>query len=134
MIAENNIEVLAGKICPYCSQPAEYVDSAVIYGKSYGMIYLCRPCDAYVGCHKKSDKALGRLANRTLRGAKKQAHFYFDKIWKDGLMERTEAYSWLSENMGVIRDLTHIGMFNEEQCAKVVELSRQFLKDKSIAI
>ena len=35
-------------ICPYCGRVAKYVDSSVIYyGHSYGMAYLCRPCNAY---------------------------------------------------------------------------------------
>lgn len=67
--------ILTGKICPYCGQPTEYVDSAALYhGISYGMIYLCRKCDAYVGVHRGTDKALGRLANRSLRE------------WKNGLI------------------------------------------------
>lgn len=39
-------------VCPYCGRVAKYVDSSVIYyGHSYGMAYLCRPCNAYVGVH-----------------------------------------------------------------------------------
>ena len=38
--------------CDYCGRETEYVDSKVIYGKSYGKIYLCRNCMAYVGVHK----------------------------------------------------------------------------------
>jgi hypothetical protein len=40
------------------------------------MIYLCVPCDAYVGTHKnsKDHKPLGFLANRGLREARKAAH------------------------------------------------------------
>lgn len=34
--------------CDYCGQQAEYVDSKIIYGRSYGMMYLLRvdryPC------------------------------------------------------------------------------------------
>lgn len=54
-------EILTGKVCPYCGRPTEFVDSSVIYGRSYGMIYLCRDCRAYVGVHKGTDQALGRL-------------------------------------------------------------------------
>ena len=53
--------------CDYCGRETEYVDSKVIYGKSYGKIYLCRNCMAYVGVHKGTDKPLGRLANAELR-------------------------------------------------------------------
>lgn len=51
-------------ICDYCGTPADFVDSSVVYhGHSFGMIYLCPRCGAYVGVHKGSDKPLGRLAN-----------------------------------------------------------------------
>lgn len=53
--------------CPYCGRQAEYVDSKVIYGRSYGMAYLCRNCDAYVGVHRGTDEPLGRLADASLR-------------------------------------------------------------------
>ena len=49
--------ILSGKICPYCGNRTEYVDSSVIYGRSYGMIYLCWDCMAYVGVHKGTDRA-----------------------------------------------------------------------------
>ena len=61
--------------CDYCGRETEYVDSKVIYGKSYGKIYLCRNCMAYVGVHKGTDKPLGRLANAELRNWKKAARF-----------------------------------------------------------
>lgn len=64
--------------CDYCGRQAEYVDSKVVYGKSYGMMYLCRNCMAYVGVHKGTDKPLGRLANAELRYWKKRAHAVFD--------------------------------------------------------
>lgn len=81
-------ELLTGKICPYCGRSTEYVDSSVIYGRSYGMIYLCRDCRAYVGVHKGTDQALGRLANAELREAKKEAHFYFDQVAKTNLINK----------------------------------------------
>ena len=67
--------------CDYCGRETEYVDSKVIYGKSYGKIYLCRNCMAYVGVHKGTDKPLGRLANAELRNWKKAAHAVFDPLW-----------------------------------------------------
>lgn len=60
-------------ICDYCGTPADFVDSSVVYhGHSFGMIYLCPRCGAYVGVHKGSDKPLGRLANSELRNWKRQ--------------------------------------------------------------
>lgn len=117
-----NHPVMTGQECPYCGNPSSYVDSAVIYGKSYGMIYLCQLCDAYVGVHKGTDRALGRLANRELREWNKRAHYWFDQLWRNGPMRREEAYEWLSEEMGIRREITHIGMFNEATCKKAVDL------------
>ena len=82
--------------CDYCGRQAEYVDSKVIYGKSYGMMYLCRNCMAYVGVHKGTDKPLGRLANAELRYWKKRAHAVFDPLWQRGRFRghRNAAYGW----------------------------------------
>ena len=107
--------------CQYCGKNAHYVDSKVIYGKSYGMIYLCKPCRAYVGVHKGTDKPLGVLANAELREWKKKAHGSFDKLWNNR-KERKKMYKWLSVQMGKEEKDTHIGMFSVEECMQVVEI------------
>ena len=115
-------------ICDYCGTPADFVDSSVVYhGHSFGMIYLCPRCGAYVGVHKGSDKPLGRLANSELRNWKKAAHAAFDPLWKYGPYRgrRNEAYRWLSEKMGTPIEFTHIGMFDVDQCRKVVRIMRE---------
>jgi hypothetical protein len=107
----------------------------VIYGKSYGMVYLCYKCQAWVGVHAGTDKALGRLGNAELRKWKKSAHFYFDGLWRKKIkygfsrkVARTTAYLWLSQKMHLSTDLTHIGMFDVEQCKKVVELCKKYYR------
>lgn len=99
----------------------------VYHGHSFGMIYLCPRCGAYVGVHKGSDKPLGRLANSELRNWKKAAHAAFDPLWKYGPYRgrRNEAYRWLSEKMGTPIESTHIGMFDVDQCRKVVRIMRE---------
>lgn len=42
--------------CPRCHCPTMLVDSAFVYGRSYGPIYLCLICGAYVGCHPGSTR------------------------------------------------------------------------------
>ena len=110
--------------CPYCGRRAEYVDSKCVYGKSYGMIYLCRNCMAYVGVHKGTDQPLGRLANAELRYWKKRAHAAFDPLWKYGRFRgrRNAAYAWLAEKMGLPREKTHIGMFGVAECRRVIQI------------
>jgi hypothetical protein len=131
----DNLFVLLGKVCPYCNRKPEYVDSSVVYGRSYGMIYICKPCNAYVGVHKGTDRPLGRLANKELRDAKKEAHFYFDKLWekeskngKSRSENRKSAYKWLSKELNIDYEYAHIGMFNLGMCKRVVALCRPYFK------
>ena len=125
-------QILAGKICPYCGRPTELIDSAEVYhGYSFGPIYICRQCDAYVGCHKGTTRAMGRLANADLRKWKHQAHEAFDKLWKgEGkIMNRHQAYKFLSEKLGLPPKYTHIGMFKPETCKKVIEICEKVVHD-----
>lgn len=118
---------MAKVICPYCGERAEFVDSKIVYGKSYGKIYLCRKCLAYVGVHKGTDKPLGRLANAELRYWKKAAHAAFDPIWKYGRFRgyRNAAYGWLAGRMGLSVEETHIGMFDVAQCKRAIQICRK---------
>lgn len=125
--------MLDGHTCPYCNRPTKYVDSSVVYGKSYGKIYYCADCQAWVGVHKGTNKALGRLANAELREWKKEAHKYFDPLWQKKMKQgrkkhdaRRLAYKWLSEQLGIPANETHIGMFDVDQCKRVVELCKPY--------
>lgn len=127
-------DINTGKVCPYCKAKTEFVDSSIIYGKSYGMIYLCKPCNAYVGVHKGTDKALGRLANYKLRELKKSAHNCFDTLWQRKMATgfskkeaRTKAYKWLGQELNLSKDLAHIGKMNEIQCEQVIKLCKNYL-------
>lgn len=119
--------IYSGKVCPYCGKQSQLVDSQVVYGKPFGKLYLCTPCDAYVGVHKGTDKAKGRLANRALRYWKKEAHKYFDVIWQQDIMSRRSAYKWLSSQLNIPAKYTHIGMFSIKTCQSVVNLSKNVL-------
>jgi hypothetical protein len=109
--------------CPYCKRPAVCIDSKEIYGKSYGMLWICRPCDAYVGCHRGTKDALGTLANFALRRARNAAHAAFDPLWKKGHHDRGGAYALLADYMGIHSTQAHIALFDERQCEKVVEFA-----------
>jgi ssDNA-binding Zn-finger/Zn-ribbon topoisomerase 1 len=120
--------------CPYCGGGVVCKDSSIVYGKSYGKIWICSnwpKCDAYVGCQKGSEKPLGRLANQELRYWKKQAHSKFDKLWESGEhMNRSRAYAWLSGTLGIPPDKCHIGMFDVDQCKAVCDAVREFQKSQ----
>lgn len=130
----DNEEILMGKICPYCQNNSQLIDSKEIYGISFGPIYICKPCDAYVGTHKQSDIALGRLANAELRSLKKEAHRIFDQIWRRKMVQqghskhkaRSAAYIWLSQQLNTPPQYTHIGMSNIPQCKKVIQICSKY--------
>lgn len=113
--------------CDYCGRKTEFVDSRVIYGKSCGMIYLCRNCMAYVGVHRGTTKPLGRLANAQLRYWKKQTHAAFDPLWKYGRFKghRNVAYAWLAGELGLPVEKTHIGMFDVSDCKRTIAVCRK---------
>lgn len=128
-----------GPNCPYCAKASVlHESSAIVYrGRDYGPIWLCvnyPECDAYVGCHPGTHKALGRLARKELRQAKMQAHSVFDPLWKRkaqiaGISKgkaRRKAYRWLAEQMGIPEDDCHIGMFSEEECLQVVDICQPY--------
>lgn len=123
-------------ICQYCNTNAKLVDSSVVYGKSYGMIWYCQDCKAWVGVHKNSKKnaPLGILANSELREWKKKAHSLFDELWKIKMEKdkcskskaRKAAYKWLSGMMGIDYNKCHIGKFDIEKCKQVVNICQNF--------
>lgn len=127
-------KVLKPTICRYCGSPVVYTSNAEIYGREYGTgrCYLCRNCGAFVGVHPGTDIPFGTLANEELREYRKEAHFWFDRIWKrpTRITTRYKAYGWLALKMELPREKTHIGMFEKEQCIKVVELVKQRFKER----
>jgi Protein of unknown function (DUF3268). len=113
-------------ICPYCNTPAKLSSSCEVYqGRDYGMIWICANyprCDSYVGVHDGTDKPLGRMANRELRFWKKRAHAAFDPFWKTKKLKRVHAYSRLSRALGIPMKECHIGMFDVEDCKRVIDV------------
>jgi hypothetical protein len=113
--------IMQGKICPYCKKQTEYTEAA------YGMIYLCKPCDAYCGVHKGTNKSLGRLAKADLRQQRQEAHKYFDAIWLQGQVDRKQLYCELAEYLEIPFKYCHIAMFSIATCQKVVVWAKKKL-------
>lgn len=118
---------IAKVFCPYCGNHALLVDSSRIYKQSYGMMWLCEPCDAYTGVHKSSPRfaPLGTLAKYELRELRKQVHAIFDPLWKKGKMTRNEAYAWLANRLGITKDVCHVAMFDEARCKQALLILKE---------
>ena len=127
--------------CQYCKRQTELVDSKVVYRKSYGLIYLCKPCRAWVGVHEGTTRPKGEVANARLRQLRIEAHKYFDFLWKEKLRRkritnpnykkrraRASAYKWLAEELGIEGKDCHIGMFNMQQCEKTIPICLPYVE------
>lgn len=115
--------------CEYCKTPAVLRSGkqlGVHWERNKWMYWACLTCGAKVGCHPRTTKPLGTLANKDLSILRYKAHEQFDKLWLDRKLARTLAYVWLTDKLGINRDDCHIGKFDEEQCKKVIEVSDHF--------
>lgn len=119
--------------CPYCNSRTKKVPGEVVYGrKGYRDIVACvkyPDCDAYVGTDKNTGGALGTLANRRLRYARKKAHAALDPLWISKAVSRNQVYKELSELLEISRRKTHIAMFDIATCKRVVLLCENRMID-----
>ncbi len=125
--------------CAYCGERARLVRGTVIYPHRADLhdkqMWHCEPCKAWVGCHPGTITPLGRLADAELRAAKMDAHAAFDPIWQARHQVKSAAdptykkhharggrYKALAQAMGIPQQQCHIGMFDVQQCRRVVEI------------
>lgn len=116
--------------CPYCNNEAVWCENKEIYGKNYGksyMVYLCKLCDAYVGCHQNTKSPLGTMANRPLRKNRIMAHSEIDPLWKSGKRKRNEVYQKLSKHFG---HEIHVGESDFKKCNQIIEAVRILFPDE----
>jgi hypothetical protein len=110
--------------CTYCGREAEWVPNKDLYGRNYGksyMIWLCRPCDAYVGCHNNTRTPKGSFANRELRAARRAAHAAIDPLWQSGKYNRKTVYIRLKEAFG---EWVHVGTSDVQRCKEIIETAK----------
>lgn len=113
------------KTCIYCGANVIFTSNAAIYGHEYGngKCYKCTACDSYVGVHTGTKIPLGRLADKELRGLKKQCHDLFDLAWRrNKRMSREKAYGRLAKKLGISENECHFGWFGKEELQKCVEI------------
>lgn len=125
-----------GNLCPYCLKHADFVDSAIVYQRSYGMIYYCGDCRAWVNTHHGGDQSMGTLAKATLRDLRHKCHLKFEplciaKVNAGAKKKSAKAagYNWLAKILNIDPVTCHVGYFNIEQCKKVIEACDQVYAD-----
>jgi len=127
--------------CGECGQQAEAVlgdqidpNRQDLFNKRF---YLCRGCDAYVGCHEGTWQPFGTPAQEHTRMMRRKAHGHFDPIWKAiqasdsrrpandprrNTHARVRGYEWLAKELGKPIEQCHIGMMNADEARQVVDL------------
>lgn len=100
--------------CPSCGKPP------VKEQTPWGDKFVCYDCDLWAW--RCTD-----LVSRATHNARKDAHAVFDKLWKEGLMSRSQAYKSLSAHLGLTREQTHIKLFDEAMATKTIDFARAAL-------
>lgn len=113
------------ELCPYCGHEVVFTSAEELYRqKKYAniKIYLCRNCTASVGVHKGTNRPLGVMATKEMKGLKRACHDLFDATWKSGILHRNTAYGRLSDLLGIPRAECHIGYFKTDMLLKTLEI------------
>ena len=109
--------------CPMCG--AKLILKESMYGKFFGCEkWGYTGCSGSVGCHPNSTIPLGYPATPKVKKLRIDAHTAFDRLWRgpDKKMARSVAYVWLREKLGMSESEAHIGMFDGDQCKKLIDL------------
>ena len=118
------MKIIDGQLCPYCQSPIEEISNSKIYGGTeygIGLAHACTRypyCDSYVNLYK--DQNPGIPANKHLRDLRIKCHNAIDKLWKYGVLTRTEVYNMLAFDMDIKNP--HIASFNVDQCKKLLSI------------
>jgi len=91
-------------------------------------------CSKYPGCRGShgahpNGKPLGIPADKATKRRRIIAHRFFDKLWKGQPITRDQAYRWLQRELNMTELECHIGRFDIDQCDRVIDLVRKFLKE-----
>lgn len=119
--------------CPYCGSRALLRPASVVYGERAtdpaAPYYVCArypACDSYVAAHRNTRLPMGTLADSKLRRKRIQAHAAFDRLEKNGLMSKRQAYLWLQAKLNLPEQEAHIGKFSTFRCEQVIQLCESF--------
>ncbi|MEX3630573.1 MAG: zinc-finger-containing protein [Burkholderia sp.] len=136
------VSALPQPVCDYCGEKAllaRFGDAAYPYRDEHGELWVCPPCDAWIGIFPRSRRhvPLGRLANAELRQAKSDLHAALEplvaaKMRRDGCNAfgaRAKGIRWLATQLGQDPAST-IHSFDLEACRAALPLVREFLANR----
>lgn len=112
-----------------CGKPAELAYGVDLWPGRPDLatkhVWVCWACDARVGCHPGTKKALGELAGPSLRRIRHEVHRVFDQHWlpaKNRSKARIKAYARLAKALNIQPHECHVGMFDEARCEAALKI------------
>jgi len=122
-------------ICNYCNEEAVLVQGSQLFSHipklKNKLFWKCYPCAAHVGCPEGSRKPHGSLAKSELRKLRMKCHAKLDPLWRNTSDSRSDIYAILAINMGLTKEVCHIGMFNESTCDHAMMVIDQMSMERS---
>ncbi|AME28617.1 zinc-finger-containing protein [Burkholderia sp. PAMC 26561] len=125
--------------CDYCGAAAVLAhagDIAYPYREDHGALWLCEPCQAWIGIYSRSTRnvPLGRLANGELRELKAKLHAALEpmaaaKARRDAssiFEARAKGYRWLASALQIDEKACNIHQLSADQCRAAVHVIEQF--------
>lgn len=122
------------KVCNLCGGKVVYIENSQIYGKSYGSgyCYFCTNCHAFVGTHKdRPRKAMGILADKSMRVWKRRCHNLFDSMWETR-QQRQFLYEKLAKALNISVEDCHFGYFDVPVLQKAYDIIRSWRSDVNV--
>lgn len=116
--------------CPACRVEARFIDTAEIYGVTYGFAWVCvnfPRCDYRVGAHPDG-LPLGAMADAALRQLRIRAHRAFDGWWRGVGLTRRDGYRALTHWYG---SDAHISWMDAADCQRVIKHFTTLLVDEA---
>jgi len=127
-------------VCDYCGAKAalvQYGEPAYPYRDDRGALWLCAPCEAWVGVYPRSKRhlPLGRLADAELRQAKSDLHHALEplvaaKMRRDScsaFVARAKGIRWLASQLGMPDESGNLHAFDLDQCRRAIALIEAFV-------
>ncbi len=100
-------------ICPRCGQPA------LQRMMPNGLKSRCEPCGLWSAGNKPLRDEAGDRATWELKSARNAAHQAFDPLWREGLLDRDEAYQRLALELGIDPEKAHMTAMDAETARRV---------------
>ncbi|KMZ13830.1 Phage protein [Candidatus Burkholderia humilis] len=139
------VKLLPHPDCDYCGAPAMLVrsgDEAYPYREDHGPLWMCVPCQAWIGIFPRSTRnvPLGRLADARLRDLKTNLHATLEplaqaKVRRDGcniFEARAKGLKWLAQQIGAeLPDKSSIHTLNVDQCERTIAVIERFEQERA---